>query len=74
MMMSVEQSMEEEETEVLRENMSAALSTINPTWPDPDSNPGRRSGKPVTNCLSYGTAKDTVLWPLVRVNPNHWTI
>jgi hypothetical protein len=30
---------------------SATLSTINPT-----SNPGRRSGKPATNHLSYGAA------------------
>jgi hypothetical protein len=31
---------------------SAILST---TWPDPDSNPGRRGGNPATNCLSYDT-------------------
>jgi hypothetical protein len=30
--------------------------TTNPTWPDPGSNPGRRSGKPATNRLSYGAA------------------
>jgi hypothetical protein len=35
---------------------SDSLSTINPTWPDPDSNPGRRCGKPATNRLSYGAA------------------
>jgi hypothetical protein len=35
---------------------SANLSTTNPAWPDPGSNPGRRNGKPVTNGLSYGTA------------------
>jgi hypothetical protein len=34
---------------------SAALSTTNPTC-CPDANPGRRGGKPVTNCLRYGTA------------------
>jgi hypothetical protein len=28
----------------------------NPTWPDPGLNPGRRSGKPATNRLSYGAA------------------
>jgi hypothetical protein len=33
---------------------STTLSTINPTWPDPGSNPGRRGGKPATNRLSYG--------------------
>jgi hypothetical protein len=35
---------------------SATLSTTNPTWPDPGSNPGHRSGKPATNRLSYGAA------------------
>jgi hypothetical protein len=32
------------------------LSTTNPTWPDPVSNPGRHGGKPATNRLSYGAA------------------
>jgi hypothetical protein len=31
---------------------SATLSTTNPTWPDPGSNPGRRGGKPATNTLT----------------------
>jgi hypothetical protein len=35
---------------------SATLSTANPTWLDLGLNPGRRSGKPVTNRLSYGAA------------------
>jgi hypothetical protein len=35
---------------------SATLSTTNPTWPDPGSNPARRCGKPATNRLSYGAA------------------
>jgi hypothetical protein len=35
---------------------SATLSTTNPTSPDPESNPGRRGGKPATNRLSYGAA------------------
>jgi hypothetical protein len=35
---------------------SASFSTTNPTWPDPGSNPGRRSGKPAGNRLNYGTA------------------
>jgi hypothetical protein len=35
---------------------SAALSTTNPAWPDPNSNPDRRSRKPATNGLSYGTS------------------
>jgi hypothetical protein len=38
---------------------SAILSTTNPTWPDPGSNPGRRGGKPATNRLSYGAAYTT---------------
>jgi hypothetical protein len=28
----------------------------NPTWPEPGLNPGRRVGKPATNCFSYGAA------------------
>jgi hypothetical protein len=32
---------------------SATLSTTNPTWPDPGTNPGRRGGKPATNRLNY---------------------
>jgi hypothetical protein len=35
---------------------SATLSTKNPMWPKPGSNPGRRGGKPATKRLSYGTA------------------
>jgi hypothetical protein len=35
---------------------SATWSTTNPTWPDPGSNPGRRSGKPAANRLSYSAA------------------
>jgi hypothetical protein len=35
---------------------SATLTTRNLTWQEPASNPGRRGGKPATNCLSYGTA------------------
>jgi hypothetical protein len=42
--------------QVLRENLSQnCFSTINPTIPDPGSNPRRLGGKPATNCLSYGT-------------------
>jgi hypothetical protein len=42
---------------------SVTLSTTNPTWPDPGSNPGRRDGKPATNRLSYGAAlKDVLLF------------
>jgi hypothetical protein len=35
---------------------SATLSTTNPTWTDPGSNPGLRGGRPQTNHLSHGTA------------------
>jgi hypothetical protein len=41
---------------------SAALSTTNPTWPDPGSNTGlRRGGKPATNSVSHRTAS-IYLW------------
>jgi hypothetical protein len=33
---------------------SATLSTINPTWIDPDANPGLRGERPATNDLSHG--------------------
>jgi hypothetical protein len=32
------------------------LSTINPTWIDPDANPALRGERPATNRLSHGTA------------------
>jgi hypothetical protein len=32
------------------------LSTTNPTWTDPGSNPGLRGGRPAANRLSHGTA------------------
>jgi hypothetical protein len=54
MMMSVGQSVEwlAGETEVLGGNLpSATLSTTNPTWPYPGSNPVLRCGKPATNQL-----------------------
>jgi hypothetical protein len=35
---------------------SATLSTTNPTWTEPESNPGLRSGRPAANRLSHGTA------------------
>jgi hypothetical protein len=35
---------------------SASLSTTNPTWTDPLSNPGLRGGRPAANRLSHGTA------------------
>jgi hypothetical protein len=41
---------------------NATLSTTNPTWPEQGSNRGRRSGKRVTNRLSYGTAIRRSRW------------
>jgi hypothetical protein len=35
---------------------SATLSTTNPTWTDPGSNPGLRGGRPAANRLSHGSA------------------
>jgi hypothetical protein len=34
----------------------ATLSTSNPTWTDPGSNPDLRGGRPAANRLSHGTA------------------
>jgi hypothetical protein len=36
---------------------SATLSTTNPTWIDPGSNPGLSGERPATNRLSHGTVK-----------------
>jgi hypothetical protein len=35
---------------------SATLSTTNPTWTDPGSNPALSGGRPAANRLSHGTA------------------
>ena len=40
---------------------SATLSTTNPTWTDPGSNPGLRGERPATNRLSHGTAMSHLL-------------
>jgi hypothetical protein len=40
---------------------SAILSTTNPTWTDPGSNQGLRSGRPATNRLSHGTANSVLI-------------
>jgi hypothetical protein len=48
---------------------SATLSTTNPTWLDLGSNPGRRSDKPATNRLRYGTATN-YLWGKKTDNSN----
>jgi hypothetical protein len=47
------------ETEVLAENLPQRhfCPSQNPTWPDPDLNPGLRGGNPANNRLSYGAAK-----------------
>jgi hypothetical protein len=44
---------------------SATVSTTNPTWYDPGSNPERRGGKPVTNRRSYGLAFDRGNWLII---------
>ena len=46
-------------SEVLGEKTcpSATLSTTNPTWTDPGSNPGLRGERPATSRLSHGTAQ-----------------
>jgi hypothetical protein len=36
---------------------SATLSTKNPTWTDPEPNPGLRGERPATNHLSHDTAR-----------------
>jgi hypothetical protein len=36
---------------------SVTLSTKNPNWIEPVSNPGLRRDRPVANRLSYGTAR-----------------
>jgi hypothetical protein len=43
---------------------SATLSTTNPTWTDPGSNAGLRSGRPATNRLSHDTALDSFFMSL----------
>jgi hypothetical protein len=59
--MAVEKQMEcrlAGETEVLGENLPQRhfCPSQDPTWPNPSVNPGRHSGKPATNRLSYGAA------------------
>ena len=39
---------------------SDTLSTTNPTWTGPGSNPGLRGERPVTNRLSHGTASSVL--------------
>jgi hypothetical protein len=48
-------------TEALGENLPQRhfCPSQNPTWLDPDLNPGRRGRKPATNRLSYGAALGT---------------
>jgi hypothetical protein len=40
---------------------NATLSTTNPTWIDPGSNPDLRGERPATNRLSHGTASIVML-------------
>jgi hypothetical protein len=48
---------------------SATLSTTNPTWTDPASNPGLRGGRPAANRLSHGTAFNNIV-TLIRLPPS----
>jgi hypothetical protein len=58
------QVMEHQWTEIDREKPTArrktcpraTLSTTNPTWTDPGSNPGLSGERPATNRLSHGMA------------------
>jgi hypothetical protein len=49
---------------------SATLSTTNPTWTDPGSNPGLRGKRPATNRLSRGTARNM----LHEIRNNTWSL
>jgi hypothetical protein len=70
------------ETEVLGGNCPGVnLSTTNPTWPDPDSNPNHCGGKPRTNHFSYGAALTLGAWiqftwfhPWIFINTHHYHI
>jgi hypothetical protein len=48
------------ETEVLGENL-CRRHFVCPTCSDPGANPGCHSGKPATNCFSYGAAFDALI-------------
>jgi hypothetical protein len=43
------------------------LSTTNPTWTGPGSNPGLRSERPATNRLSHGRANGNLLELLIVI-------
>jgi hypothetical protein len=54
---------------------SAALSTTNPTWIGPGSNPGLRGERPATNLLNHGTASTALTTHLLlRYKINHTAI
>jgi hypothetical protein len=46
---------------------SATLSTTNPTWTNPGSNPGLRGGRPAANRLSHGTARPNASSTMVNI-------
>jgi hypothetical protein len=47
---------------------SSNLSTTNPTWTDPGSNPGLRSGRPAANRVSHGTACTLIYFNKIALN------
>jgi hypothetical protein len=50
---------------------SATLSTTNPTWTDPGSNPGLSGERPASNRLSHGTAQSPRLSLLILYTVFH---
>jgi hypothetical protein len=72
------QVMEHQWNEIDRENRrtrgktcpNATLSTTNPTWTEPESNPGLCGGRPAANRLSHDTAIRRFFVSLAVINHN----